>query len=225
MFPGYCLGVAVFDNVDNSRPAPSLVEMLREAEMQVRRQVGGNVAEHPKVASWRNAYRAFGAKPAEHRSSIEALVRRVLKPDSLPTISPLVDIGSILSLRQLIPVGVHPIRHADTQVALRRAAQGDTFLAAADAPAEDVSVGEVVLADQVETLTRRWTWRQSVSTRTLPESRRVFFNVDGLLPSTEQEVRAALSAVESLVREFCGGDLIHSGILSAASPTFQVRFS
>ena len=225
MFPGYCLGVAVFDNVDNSRPAPSLAEMLRDAEKQVRLDVGGNVAEHPKVVSWRNAYRAFGAKPAEHRSSIEALVRRVLKPDSLPTISPLVDIGSILSLRQLIPVGVHPIRHADTQVALRRAAQGDTFLAAADAPAEDVSVGEVVLADQVETLTRRWTWRQSVSTRTLPESRRVFFNVDGLLPSTEQEVRAALSAVESLVREFCGGDLIHSGILSAASPTFQVRFS
>ena len=223
MFPGYCLGVAVFDNVDNSRPAPSLAEMLRDAEKQVRLDVGGNVAEHPKVVSWRNAYRAFGAKPAEHRSSIEALVRRVLKPDSLPTISPLVDIGSILSLRHLMPVGVHPIRHADTHVALRPAVQGDTFLAAADAPAEGVSVGEVVLADQVEVLTRRWTWRQSVNTRTLPESRRVFFNVDGLPPSSEQEVRAALSAVESLVREFCGGSLTYTGILSAASPTFQVQ--
>jgi DNA/RNA-binding domain of Phe-tRNA-synthetase-like protein len=225
MFPGYCLGVVVFDNADNSRVAPSLVEMLRDAEKQVRLEVGGNVAEHPKVVSWRNAYRAFGAKPAEHRSSIEALVRRVLKPDSLPTINPLVDIGSILSLRHMMPVGVHPIRHAATQVQLRRAVQGDRFLAAAQAPAEDVSIGEVVLADQCEVLTRRWTWRQSVNTRTLPDSRRVFFNVDGLAPSSEQDVRAALSAVESLVREFCGGDLIHTGILTAASPVFQVQLS
>jgi DNA/RNA-binding domain of Phe-tRNA-synthetase-like protein len=225
MFPGYCLGVAVFDNVDNRRPAPSLAEMLRDAEKKVRLEIGGNVAEHPKVVSWRNAYRAFGAKPAEHRSSIEALVRRVLRPDSLPTISPLVDIGSIVSLRHLMPVGVHPIRHFTSQVELRRAVQGDRFLASAASPAEDVSAGEIVLADQVEVLTRRWTWRQSVSTRTMPESGRVFFNADGLAPSSEQDVRAALSAVESLVREFCGGDLIHTAILSAASPTFQVQLS
>jgi DNA/RNA-binding domain of Phe-tRNA-synthetase-like protein len=225
MFPGYCLGVAVFDNVNNSRSAPSLTEMLRDAEKQVRLEVGGNVAEHPKVISWRNAYRAFGAKPAEHRSSIEALVRRVLKPDSLPAINPLVDIGSIVSLRQMMPAGVHPIRHAETKVELRRALKGDRFLAAAGTREEDVSVGEVVLADQFEVLTRRWTWRQSINTRTLPESRRVFFNVDGLAPSSEQDVRAALSAVECLVREFCGGDLIHTGVLSAASSTFQVQFS
>jgi DNA/RNA-binding domain of Phe-tRNA-synthetase-like protein len=225
MFPGYCLGVAVFDNLDNEGPAPSLAEMLRDAEKQVRLEVGGNVAEHPKVVSWRNAYRAFGAKPAEHRSSIEALVRRVLKPDSLPTISPLVDIGSIVSLRHLMPGGVHPIRHADTQVALRRAVEGDRFFPAAQAAAEIVSVGEIVLADQGEVLTRRWTWRQSVNTRTLPESRRVFFNVDGLAPSSEQAVRAALSAVESLVREFCGGDRICTGILSAANPSFETQLS
>jgi DNA/RNA-binding domain of Phe-tRNA-synthetase-like protein len=225
MFPGYCLGVTVFDNLNNSGPAPALAEMLRDAEKQVRLEVGGNVAEHPKVASWRNAYRAFGTKPAEHRSSIEALVRRVLKPDSLPTISPLVDIGSIVSLRHLMPAGVHPIRHADTQVVLRRAVEGDRFFPAAQAAAEHVAVGEIVLADQVEVLTRRWTWRQSVNTRTLPESRRVFFNVDGLAPASEQDVRAALNGVESLVRESCGGDRIYTGILSAASPRFEVQLS
>ena len=53
--------------------------MLREAEASVRGRLKfDEVAENPRLKSWREAYRSFGAKPSEFRSSIEALVRRVL---------------------------------------------------------------------------------------------------------------------------------------------------
>ena len=42
--------------------------------------------EHPHLAAWRDAFRAFGAK--RHRCSAEALIAR---SDDLPRINPLVD--------------------------------------------------------------------------------------------------------------------------------------
>jgi DNA/RNA-binding domain of Phe-tRNA-synthetase-like protein len=224
-YPGYRLGVAVFDWLDNSRAAPALAELLRAAEQRLRDSVAGNVAEHPSVAPWRNAYRAFGAKPSEHRSSIESLLRRVVKPDQLPTINPLVDIGTLVSLGTLMPVGVHPLRHPQTQVELRRAREGDSFVATEGELREMVAPGEVVLADQTEVLTRRWTWRQSAHTRTLASSRRVFFNVDGLPSAGTVSVEDALHEVQQLVSRFCGGELVRSVVLSSTAPRFSAALS
>ncbi len=96
--PGYCRGVLVFDGVDNRGDAAALAPELRQAEAAVRDQVRGNVAEHERIAVWRDAFRRFGARPSDFRSSIEAMVRRVLQPSALPSINPLVDIGNIVSL-------------------------------------------------------------------------------------------------------------------------------
>jgi DNA/RNA-binding domain of Phe-tRNA-synthetase-like protein len=221
LFPGYRLGVAVFRNVENTRANPDLTALLREAENRVRTVVDGNVAEHPVVAAWRGAYRRFGAKPSEHRSSIEALLRRVLKPESLPAINPLVDIGNVVSLQKFMPAGVHPIRHANTCVALRQAHAGDLFLATESAAPEQVTPGEVVLADQNDVLTRRWTWRQSLVTRTETSSRNVFFNVDGLESAGAERVEDALSDIVRLVGRFCGGEVVYQGVLARESPRFK----
>lgn len=220
-FPHYVLGVAVFDDLDNTGSPPALAELLRDAEADLRVREFGNVAEAPAVACWREAYRSFGAKPAEHRSSIEAMLRRVLKPDALPSINPLVDIGNIVSLRHLVPAGVHPLPAGRDRIALRLAQAGDRFLPVEGAEPEDVTPGEVVLAAEAEVLTRRWTWRQSALTRTLPGNRRVFFNVDGLGPAGEAQVRAALAQIESLVLAHCGGRLLRSQLLTAAEPVLR----
>ena len=223
--PGYRLGVAVFDRLDNSRPAPALAALLRAAEQRLRNSVAGNVADHPSVAPWRNAYRAFGAKPSEHRSSIESLLRRVVKADQLPTINALVDISTLVSLRTLMPVGVHPLRHPQTQIELRHVINGDTFVATEGEGRAMVAPGEVVLADQTEVLTRRWTWRQSATTRTLASARSVFFNVDGLPLAGTVSVEDALHDVQQLVSRFCGGELVRSAVLSSRAPSFTVGLS
>ncbi len=83
-YPYYCRGVVVFNGLNNARPSSALSALLRECEAGLRQRIQGNVAEYPHVAAWREAYRQFGAKPSEHRSSIEALSRRVLKPSRGP---------------------------------------------------------------------------------------------------------------------------------------------
>ncbi len=73
-------------------------------------------------------------------------------------------------------------------------------------------------------LTRRWTWRQAASTQTLPETERVFFNIDGLPPTPREDVLAAMHAVQALVREHTGGEVVAAQLLSAEQPAMDLRF-
>ena len=222
LFPGYELGVLIFNGLCNSSREPALEALLREAEEGARKAVTGHVAELPEVAAWRNAYRRFGAKPAEHRSSIEAMLRRVSKPDQLPAINSLVDIGNIVSLRHMLPAGVHPLREFEAPVVLRLAHMGDTFLPQDAGPPEMVPEGEVVLATGTDVLTRRWTWRQAAMTRILPDTQQVFFNVDGLPPTSGERIESAMRDIEELVARFCGGELVAKSVLTRISPCISV---
>jgi DNA/RNA-binding domain of Phe-tRNA-synthetase-like protein len=51
--------------------------LLKQAETAARGALADRTIEQlPHVAAWREAYRAFGAKPQRTRNSLEALVRR-----------------------------------------------------------------------------------------------------------------------------------------------------
>ena len=59
--------------------------------------------EEPHIASWRTAYRAFGAKPQRTRNSLEALLRRA--PAGLPRVNRLTDLYNAISVIHQIPLG------------------------------------------------------------------------------------------------------------------------
>jgi DNA/RNA-binding domain of Phe-tRNA-synthetase-like protein len=205
-FPGYVRGVVIAHDVDNGPSPPELVRMLREAEESVRARVNlEQIVEEPRIKCWREAYRAFGAKPAEFRSSVEAMARRALRGDELPAINALVDIGNVMSLRHLIPAGGHAIDLLNGDIELRFATGDEDFVPFGSEEMEHPLPGEVVFVEGNTVLTRRWTWRQANHTLTLPETRAIEFNVDGLPPVTRGEIETACAEVAELIRRFCGG--------------------
>ncbi len=222
-FPGYVRGVVICHELTNGASPPDLVQLLREAEASVRdRGVAvEQIAEEPHIKAWREAYRAFGAKPAEFRSSIEAMARRALRGDELPTISALVDIGNVVSLRHLLPAGSHAIDVLKRDIALRFATGDEEFVPFGTNELEHPLPGEVVFVEGDQVLTRRWTWRQANHTLTLPETRAVEFNVDGLPPVTREEVESACREVADLVNCYCGGTS-RIDYLAAETPTMSL---
>lgn len=205
-FPGYVRGVVIAHDVDNGPSPAELVQMLREAEESVRARIDlEKIAEEPRIRSWREAYRAFGAKPAEFRSSVEAMARRALRGDELPAINTLVDIGNVMSLRHLIPAGGHAIDLLNGDIELRFATGDEDFVAFGSDQLEHPLPGEVIFVEGKTVLTRRWTWRQGNHTLTLPETRAIEFNVDGLPPVTRADIEAASAEVAELIGRFCGG--------------------
>ncbi len=222
LYPGYERGVVVIEDVKNGDSPPELVQMLRDAEAAVREQLSlDTLTTHPRIAAWREAYRAFGAKPSKFRSSIESLVRRALRGKQLPTINALVDIGNILSLRHLVPTGGHALDDVTQDLALRLATGEETFTPFGSDQEEHPEPGEVIFVEGNVVLTRRWTWRQAVHTLTLPETKVIEFNVDGLPPVTHENVVAVCEAVQSLVAQFCGGASRYE-ILNEAHPRMQL---
>ena len=210
-FPGYVRGVVIAHEVRNGDSPPELVAMLREAEAALRQKTSlEQIAAHPNIAAWREAFRQMGVKPSEFRSSIEALGRRALREQELPSINALVDIGNILSLRHLAPAGGHAIDLLTEDIALRPATGQETFVPFGEAPdeaPEHPNPGEIVFVEGNTVLTRRWVWRQSNHTLTLPTSTAYELNIDGLPPVSAAQVEAICLEAQDLIRRFCGGRL------------------
>jgi DNA/RNA-binding domain of Phe-tRNA-synthetase-like protein len=207
-FPGYVRGVVIAHDVSNGPSPAELVDLLRAGEESVRaRVVLEKIAEEPRIKAWREAYRAFGAKPSEFRSSVEAMARRALRGDEIPAISALVDIGNVISLRHLIPAGGHAIDLLNGDIELRFATGEEAFVPFGSEEMEHPLPGEVVFVEDDTVLTRRWTWRQGNHTLTLPETTAIEFNVDGLPPVDLAEIEEACAEVAELVERFCGGTI------------------
>jgi DNA/RNA-binding domain of Phe-tRNA-synthetase-like protein len=217
-FPGYVRGIVLAYDVKNGESVNDLVSLLRAAEASIRVRLNKEeISQHPRIFSWRQAYRSFGAKPSKFRSSIEAMVRRVLSKNELPSINALVDIGNILSLRYLVPMGGHAIDVVKQNLILRPATGEEEFIPFGSKQIEHPNPGEIVFVEGNTVLTRRWSWRQANHTLTLPGTTAIEFNVDGLPPVSESEVEDICQETMQLVQRYCGGQTRYK-ILSQQNP-------
>ena len=209
-FPAYIRGVVLAYDVTNGESPAEVVSLLRDAEASIHSKVKiETIAEHPRIKSWREAYRSFGARPAEFRSSIEAMARRALRNDPLPSINTLVDIGNAVSLQYLVPTGGHAIDVLAQDISLRLAKGDEVFTPFGSESVESPLPGEIIFVEGNTVLTRRWTWRQANHTLTLPTTNDIEFNVDGLPPIPAAEIEEICGKVIDLIRRFCGGRTRH----------------
>ena len=205
-FPTYVRGVVLAYGLSNGASPRDLVALLRAAEQSARERLQPTaIAEYPRIKAWREAFRAFGAKPSEYRSSIEAMARRVLRGDALPSINALVDIGNVMSLQHLVPAGGHAMDALTQDLVLRPATGTEEFVALDGIEIEHPEPGEIVFAEGNRVLTRRWVWRQGTYTLLRPETTAMELNVDGLPPATAEEVQEICRNAAALVERYCGG--------------------
>jgi DNA/RNA-binding domain of Phe-tRNA-synthetase-like protein len=222
-FPDYVRGVVIAYDLHNGDSSPELVDLLRAAEASVRERLNlETLTAHPRIASWREAFKAQRIKPNEFRCSVEAMVRRALRGQPLPAINALVDLGNALSLRHLVPVGSHAIDVVTGDLALRPATGEETFVAFGSEQLEHPTPGEIVFTEGNTVLTRRWSWRQSNHTLTLPGTTAIEFNVDGLAPVTKAEIETICLEVIALIQQHCGGVMRYE-FLTKDHPTISIE--
>ena len=123
---------------------------LRAAEASARSTLADQpVEEVAEVASWREAYRAFGAKPQRTRNSLEALLRRAGR-DGLPRVNQLTDIYNAISVLHLLPLGGEDLNRYTGAPRLIRATGSETFDTVANGSdvLEHPDPGEIVWCDE-----------------------------------------------------------------------------
>jgi DNA/RNA-binding domain of Phe-tRNA-synthetase-like protein len=150
--------------------------LLQRAESSARDALAQQpVDELPQVASWREAYRAFGANPRRTRNSLEALLRRA--GSGLPRVNRLTDLYNAISVLHQIPLGGEDLSRYTGSPRLVRAGGDESFdtVADGDPVVEHPEPGEVVWCDDAGVTCRRWNWRQARRTRLTGETTAALF--------------------------------------------------
>ena len=149
------------------------------------------VEQLPHVAAWREAYRAFGAKPQRTRNSLEALLRRATS--GLPRVNRLTDLYNAVSVLHQLPLGGEDLTRYIGAPRLVRATGEEPFDTVADgiAVTEHPDPGEVVWCDKTGVTCRRWNWRQARRTQLRDDTTTALFILDALDPLTDEGLHAA----------------------------------
>ncbi len=181
--------------VDGLVPGPSdqaSDALLQAAEAAAGEALRDRPAEQlPHVAAWREAYRAFGAKPQRTRNSLEALLRRAAS--GLPRVNRLTDLYNAVSVLHQIPLGGEDLTRYTGAPRLVRAAGTEPFDTVADGIAviEHPDPGEVVWCDDAGVTCRRWNWRQARRTQLGEDTTAALFILDALDSVADAALAAA----------------------------------
>ncbi|MEU6730687.1 phenylalanine--tRNA ligase beta subunit-related protein [Nonomuraea wenchangensis] len=164
-------------------------------------------AQPAKIDAWKDAYRAFGAKPQRTRPSVDALTRRM----PLPEINRAVDAYNAISVKHALPIGGEDLDRYSGPARLVRAAGDEPSEEALGTP----EPGEVIWRDDLGVTCRRWNWRQVARTRLTEETVNAIFLLERLEPMTLEELKEAGEELADLLAELSPGVRIATRLLSA----------
>ena len=221
-FPSVAGGVIHAIGLTNGPSSAVLTEAFRTEQEHVRARIGDTpLSELPTLAAWRRAFRAFGVDPTAYRSAAEALLRRLTKQGSIPSINALVDIGNLVAIRYRLPVAMFDQRTVSGGTTVRFADGSERFTDLGSGEAESPDAGEVIFIDAAGLVSaRRWCWRQSAESASGATTTEVLVTVEGHHDSAEEDVRAAAADLEALLRTHAGPRAMTVGVVTAASPAF-----
>ncbi|MFI6989997.1 B3/4 domain-containing protein [Nonomuraea wenchangensis] len=164
-------------------------------------------AQPAEIDAWKDAYRAFGAKPQRTRPSVDALTRRM----PLPEINQAVDAYNAISVKHALPIGGEDLDRYSGPARLLRAAGDEPSEEALGTP----EPGEVIWRDDLGVTCRRWNWRQGARTRLTEETVNAIFLLERLEPMTLEELKEAGEELADLLAELSPGVRIATRLLSS----------
>jgi DNA/RNA-binding domain of Phe-tRNA-synthetase-like protein len=172
------------------------------------------LAEIESLAAWRRVFSGFGVEPTRYRNAAEALLRRLTKSGSIPALSPLVDVGNLVSIRYAIPVAVLDPAAIRGAITVRFARGDEPFRDLGSDTVEHPEPGEVVFVDEAGVVhARRWCWRQSAESATGVRTTEVLVAVEAHHPAARDDVSSALVDLERLLPAYTGASVVHAALI------------
>jgi DNA/RNA-binding domain of Phe-tRNA-synthetase-like protein len=222
LFPDATIGVVVARDIDNQPDGRSTIgALLQAAVADASTRLGeADLATHPAIAPWRDAYRRFGMKPAKFRSSIENLLRSA-RAHGIREINPLVDIYNAVSLKHWLPCGGEDLRTVRGDIHLTRASGGEYFVPLGSSEEQPPQPGEVIYHDDEGVLCRSWNWREAERTKLTPDTSNAILVIEGLPEMGRAAVEAACTELANLVRQHLGGQTSVE-LLNASNPSVSL---
>lgn len=218
IFPESRVGILVCRDIDNTikdedRYADWLDECQKLAAVHIENP---EFTANPIIRTWRDAFYKFKTKKGA-RCSIEALLKRISKGNSIGTINPLVDIYNGISLKYGVPVGGENIDAFAGDIRLTVAEGGEEFITYGSDKSEPPNPGEVVYKDEAGAICRCFNWRESVRTMLTEETKNAFMIIETVAGERADVLDEALEELKAMIEKDLGGT-VTKHVADATSP-------
>ncbi len=204
LYPSLSIGVIKCTGLDNRVDFAGDALLADSTAVALEKLGDGPLIDHAFIKNWRGAYKQFNEK--KNRSSIEALLRRIVNGKSLPSISPLVDMYNAASVKHFIPCGGEDL---DTLA-------GDLILTIGDGSVpfrqlganedEFPPAGEVLYRDDEKVICRAFNWRESDLSKLTEDTTNAIIVVEALSPEDQANMAEALNELVGMIRHTCGAE-------------------
>ncbi len=194
------------------------VESLKqrlESHLQEQGINATNFAVHPSISLWRKIYENdFQMKAKTYRSSIEALLRRVVTGKEIWNICNVVDLYNCCSILSLLPMGGYDLKKVSGDIRIRYAKEAEPFWSLGEREKIAAKPNHVVYADDQKIICWLWNHKDSAESCIDDKSEYVLFFIDSFERS---KVLSALNELEeNLMKIQCFP--LEKGILNKSSP-------
>lgn len=199
-FPETIVGALAVSDIKPSNDIDS-GSLLSNEEARIRASFQKETfTEDPSIKVWRGAYKEFGVKPSDAKSSVENLYRLILSGREIRRISPLVDIYNYISLKYMLPVGGEDLDACKGDIELCFAGENERPVKLlGDEKEESPAKGEVIYKDSVSAICRRWNWREADRTKLTDSTKNCILVIESLLPGGKEKIQKALNEIETLI--------------------------
>jgi len=208
------IGVAVLRGLRIAETHPEL-EALKDkvTAAAFSRYQGVNLGSLERIQAYREVYRSFGVDPGSRSSSLEALLRRVVRGRDLPLVNTVVDALNAASVEMMVAAAAYDLGRLSLPVTLRFAQKGETFSQIGGTEQTALETGELVYADQTQVICWDFNYRDADATKITLETTDVLLIVDGCGTIQAEDVQETLDLAASRIIRYSGGILERSAVI------------
>ena len=207
-------GVAWFSGLRAAVENPYWSEMETLAATLRRAHTGCSPGDIEGLEPARRLYHRFGIDPTRTRHSSEALLRRVLKGESLYQINCLVDATNWASLALLLPIGLYDLDRVKGDLDIRQGRKGECY--------PGIRKGDVNVENRLTIADAEGPFGSPTSdserTAIRPETTRAAAVIFGPAEFPRAEMEEGLERMTRQILRWCEGEREGAWILGGASP-------
>jgi DNA/RNA-binding domain of Phe-tRNA-synthetase-like protein len=201
--PGLFVKTKILENVSVKLTPQILQEKKAELIKKWEGKTAKDLDSIEQIISYRNLQSKFGQDPKIQLPAVENMLVRGILQGKFPTINSAVDSANIISIENLIPIGLFDFDKITGGIELRLAGETDQFIPIGKTKPEKIKAGLPVLSDS-EKIFSAIGVRDSEATKIMSSSKRLLILSWGIGSINEQKIEQVLEKASLLIKKEVG---------------------
>jgi len=205
-FPGLSLSIGVINNVHIEKENEKIKKIKQTVYDEVRADYRvEELKDDHTVRAYRDFYWKLSIDPTKTRPSGEALLRRVLHGNELPTISTVVDAYNLASLKTIIPTSGFDSDKLSLPFDVRFVKKRESFIGIGMSKPIAL-IGKILVLTDRNLILSIYPYRDADETKITEKTKNVLIIAYGAPGIVEQQLEEAVETTLSYIKQVSGGE-------------------